>query len=129
MEQHLGRKLSRKEHVHHIDGNRKNNLLSNLQVLSSTDHSRIHNCWDWHEGKLRKFCNVCDNPMEEDIANIARRPARCRSCQQKWRATRRKVSITIDVEVEALIGALRIHRACYAVINRLRKRALRYKSI
>lgn len=41
MEKHLGRKLSRKEHVHHIDGDSLNNALENLIVLSHSEHSKI----------------------------------------------------------------------------------------
>ena len=40
MEQHLGRKLASWEHVHHLDGNHRNNNISNLEVLSNADHQR-----------------------------------------------------------------------------------------
>lgn len=42
MEQHLGRKLTRKEVVHHIDGNELNNDLSNLELMSLSKHSKMH---------------------------------------------------------------------------------------
>jgi hypothetical protein len=35
MEQHLGRKLSQNEHIHHIDGNRLNNNLKNLEIWTT----------------------------------------------------------------------------------------------
>ncbi|MHB2169944.1 HNH endonuclease signature motif containing protein [Alsobacter sp. R-9] len=41
-EQIAGRKLHRNEHVHHIDGNKHNNDPSNLMVLSSEEHARLH---------------------------------------------------------------------------------------
>lgn len=41
MEQHLGRKLSRDEHVHHINGDSQDNRLENLVVLSNADHQRL----------------------------------------------------------------------------------------
>lgn len=40
MEKKLGRKLLRSEHVHHIDGNKHNNSLDNLIVLSDAEHGR-----------------------------------------------------------------------------------------
>lgn len=43
MEQHLGRKLKRDEVVHHKDGNKRNNDLSNLEVMSLSEHAREHN--------------------------------------------------------------------------------------
>jgi len=40
MEQFLGRKLEKWEHVHHIDGNHLNNNIENLEVLTNADHQR-----------------------------------------------------------------------------------------
>lgn len=42
MEQKLGRKLLSYEIVHHIDGNKQNNDLSNLAVMDGRAHSRLH---------------------------------------------------------------------------------------
>lgn len=42
METYLGRKLKRTEHVHHIDHDRLNNSISNLQVLNSKEHFKLH---------------------------------------------------------------------------------------
>ena len=42
MEHDLGRKLSSSEQVHHIDGNHKNNAMSNLQLVTRSEHQQIH---------------------------------------------------------------------------------------
>lgn len=42
MERVLGRKLKKGEIVHHVDGNKKNNHPSNLQVMTQADHARLH---------------------------------------------------------------------------------------
>lgn len=42
MERALGRKLSRYEAVHHKDRNIKNNDISNLQLMSLSEHSSYH---------------------------------------------------------------------------------------
>nr|DAI16512.1 MAG TPA: homing endonuclease [Caudoviricetes sp.] len=42
MEKHLGRRLKTNEIVHHIDGNKRNNDLSNLRVLQRSSHSKMH---------------------------------------------------------------------------------------
>lgn len=42
MERYLGRKLSREEHVHHLDCNRLNNSWDNLILLNSDMHKKLH---------------------------------------------------------------------------------------
>lgn len=43
MEKHLGRKLKRKEVVHHIDGDRTNNYISNLMLFpNNSAHLKYH---------------------------------------------------------------------------------------
>jgi HNH endonuclease len=55
MEQHIGRKLRRNEHVHHRNGDRYDNRIENLEILSAKDHAHHH--------KQRyaeiKRCRVC----------------------------------------------------------------------
>lgn len=42
MEQTIGRKLSRYEVVHHKNGDRKDNRIENLEVMSLAEHGRMH---------------------------------------------------------------------------------------
>lgn len=42
VQQTLGRKLRRREYVHHIDGDKHNNALKNLQVMSQKEHAKLH---------------------------------------------------------------------------------------
>lgn len=60
MEQHLGRKLETDEVVHHIDGNRSNNNISNLVVMKRGEHSALHRKKELESGKIlfRGDCNA-----------------------------------------------------------------------
>lgn len=41
MAEHLGRLLLKDEHIHHIDGNRLNNHIENLVLMSKPNHQRF----------------------------------------------------------------------------------------
>lgn len=57
MENSLGRILDKSEIVHHIDGNKRNNEITNLVVLGSSDHIRLH-----HRIHGRRYVKVlCPN--------------------------------------------------------------------
>ena len=62
MEKHLGRKLKPNEHVHHIDGNPRNNAIDNLMLVSASEHAKIHKpALKRHSNKI---CSIpgCNNP-------------------------------------------------------------------
>jgi len=62
MEQHIGRKLLDNEDVHHIDGNRFNNDISNLQLMTHAEHTNYHNQFKTHKRGYKM--NLSDEERE-----------------------------------------------------------------
>lgn len=60
MEKELNRKLTEDEIVHHIDGNPENNEVSNLQVMTLKEHSRMHKT-KYHDIVIP--CEVCGKKL------------------------------------------------------------------
>lgn len=56
MEQHLGKPIPDGCEVHHLDRDKSNNLIENLIVLSSEDHTKLH---QWMDGRVSKVCAHC----------------------------------------------------------------------
>lgn len=64
MELSLGRRLKNEECVHHIDGDISNNALSNLELLTKSEHSSFHRERDAHwkeRDELGRFTTVKSN--------------------------------------------------------------------
>ena len=59
MERHIGRRLEPWELVHHKDGNKSNNAISNLEIQQWDEHTRLHLCGTRRpEGVLRTIEGV-----------------------------------------------------------------------
>jgi hypothetical protein len=88
MEDAIGRPLLHTEHVHHIDGNRANNALDNLQLLDTALHARITHtrrppvlhCWScgWPIPTTRRtIFRVGDSPAKRHVFC-------CKPCFWDW---------------------------------------------
>ena len=54
MENHLKRLLNSNEIVHHLDVNKKNNLITNLGVMTNSSHAKHHG-----EERGMKYLELC----------------------------------------------------------------------
>jgi hypothetical protein len=59
MEKHIGRKLGRDEIVHHLNGDKRDNRLDNLQIVTRAEHGRMHQTGRILSAETRqKLCEV-----------------------------------------------------------------------
>jgi len=71
-EKTLGRKLTDDEEVHHKDGNKKNNSPDNLQVLTKSQHTILHNKSKPRHGKYL-VCPVCGKEFYTKASHVQKR--------------------------------------------------------
>lgn len=79
MELYLGRKLRRDEHVHHINGDKRDNRIENLMVVTPQEHVLIHK----QKYPLVKSCAVCGKEFTPHKTKRKRAVVCSNECKRK----------------------------------------------
>ena len=70
VEEHIGRYLSKEEVVHHIDFDKNNNNITNLQILNPTTHAEIHSRMERKVIDIYEAKRMIDNGVKRiEVAN------------------------------------------------------------
>ena len=80
MEQHLGRKLTNEEEVHHKDHNKMNDVIENLEVKNKTAHRREHNI----KPIIIEHCYICGSNIIVDSKKRANHYRSKNKNPDKW---------------------------------------------
>jgi len=136
MESYLGRKLKPSEVIHHINGNTKDNRIENLQLLSNSEHSKIHNKKGKKYAKQKiLICPTCNKSFSINEKfyiwkkdNGQKKFYCCRKCIRTHYKTRDYENLVQKGLREGLKGysiANKYHinkRTVYYIINRLNRK-------
>ena len=80
MEQHLGRKLTSDEVVHHIDGDKTHDVIENLQLLSKYDHAHHHGEEQRKYYDTEEVCFICGNIFKVSAKSHTKKASNKNQC-------------------------------------------------
>lgn len=98
IENHIKRLLSAKEVVHHIDGNKKNNTLSNLIVMLAPAHAKLHHSTGRTYCKFS--CPECRGVFVKERRKVLGKSAFCsRNCNGKFQKKKQLFGLTAEMKL------------------------------
>lgn len=92
VEADLGRSLRRDEVIHHVNGDKRDNRLANLRVMSQSDHARLHDSLAGRRYvrppvRIHLTCERCGDPFTATKTRDQSRRFCSRSCYWAYRRT------------------------------------------
>lgn len=70
MSEHIGRSLASGECVHHKDRNRQNNRIDNLQLMTQSDHAKLHQLEDNDYKEESRECPNCSAIFDVSVRSL-----------------------------------------------------------
>lgn len=116
MENHLGQILQCDEVVHHINGNKKDNRIQNLEVMPAKKHNQLHG---FEQGKtlVDLICPQCGKEFTKSKKNthlskpIQAKTFCSRSCSGKFNREFQLRGLTLRMENAISVNVVRIYNS------------------
>lgn len=101
MEMYLGRKLKRNEYVHHKNGNKRDNRIENLELMTPLEHNRHH----FEKLPKIKICIECGRKFEPPIKHRGRNQLCSKEC---WIEHQKKLSPFQNIKVSSYQNNIKV---------------------
>ncbi len=81
-------------YIHHVNGDRLDNRLDNLSLITSADHCKLHRPRLGYRAPVKTVCRVCGGDRNEVEINSDPSRRVCNKCRGKRDRDRRKGYVT-----------------------------------